>query len=209
MALLGKQGVAMELMFAPFMRYAEFSGRSRRKEYWLFTVLYTAVTSALLMGFLGAVVANQGVTGLSTGALNFFTLFVFWTLATFIPHLALCVRRLHDINMSGWVYLINFIPFGGLVFFVMMFIDGTNGPNGYGPDPKGRGDGYWWEGDGGPPEGYRQPARATGGDMREPASAPSYPASGGFGRRAASFGSSNAEMASMSREEWLKRLDQN
>ncbi len=195
-------------MFAPFMRYAEFSGRSRRREYWLFAIMQTFVSIILAAGFFGAVVENQGNDGLNSSALNFLTLLIFWAAATFIPHLAVTVRRLHDINMSGWVYLINFLPFGSLVLFCMMFIDGTKGPNGYGADPKGRGDGYWWEGDSGPPEGYRPPARTTGGEMHAPASAPSHAARGEFGRRAASLHSGHADVGSMNREEWLKWLDQ-
>jgi uncharacterized membrane protein YhaH (DUF805 family) len=205
----------MDLMFAPFMRYADFSGRSRRMEFWLFTLMHGAVTIFLFMGFFGALIASQGVSGLSSSALNFLTLFVFWCLATFIPQIAVTVRRLHDINMSGWVYCITFVPFGAIVLLVLMCIDGTKGPNPFGPDPQDRGDGYWWEGDGGPPEGYRTPARTTGGEapiyddrMRDPAVVHSAAPASGFGRRVTGFPPSPSDLAEMSREEWLKRLEQ-
>ena len=53
-----------------------------------------------------------------------------------IPNLAVTIRRLHDQDKSGWWLLISFIPFGGLVLLVFMFIDGTPGENEYGPSPK-------------------------------------------------------------------------
>jgi uncharacterized membrane protein YhaH (DUF805 family) len=191
----------MQEMFAPFMRYAEFSGRSRRKEYWLFALIHGMISGFILFGFVGALVANRGVSGLSSSALNFLTVFIFWSLATFIPNLAVTVRRLHDINFSGWAFFLNFVPFvGPFILLIMMLIDGTAGPHNYGPDPKERGD-YWWEGDGGPPEGYREPAFATGGETSAvspstarssgpaiaPVSAPALSPSRGFGRRTSGF----------------------
>jgi uncharacterized membrane protein YhaH (DUF805 family) len=193
----------MQEMFAPFMRYAEFSGRSRRKEYWLFALFHGMISGFILFGFIGALVANKGLSGLSSSALNFLTIFIFWTLATIIPNLAVTVRRLHDINFSGWALFVNFIPLiGPFILLIMMLIDGTTGPNKHGADPKERGD-YWWEGDGGPPEGYREPAFATGGETSfaspatarssgsgsgpAPISAPALSASRGFGRRTSGF----------------------
>lgn len=59
-------------------------------------------------------------------------------LATIIPSIAVTVRRFHDQDKSGWFYLLGFIPYvGGIVAFIFMCIDGTPGPNQYGPDPKG------------------------------------------------------------------------
>jgi uncharacterized membrane protein YhaH (DUF805 family) len=61
-----------------------------------------------------------------------------WILATFIPSLAVQVRRFHDQDLTGWLVLLGFIPYvGGLIVLVFMCIDGTRGPNKYGPDPKG------------------------------------------------------------------------
>lgn len=65
---------------------------------------------------------------------------VLWVLATFIPNIAVAVRRFHDQGQSGWMYLLSMIPYvGGIILLVFMCIDGTPGPNQYGPDPKGRG----------------------------------------------------------------------
>jgi uncharacterized membrane protein YhaH (DUF805 family) len=58
-------------------------------------------------------------------------------LGTFIPSLAVQVRRFHDQDKSGWFILLNFVPYvGGLIVFVFMCLEGTRGPNRFGADPK-------------------------------------------------------------------------
>ena len=75
--------------------------------------------------------------GEQTALLNILTIpFAILWLGLVIPNLAVTIRRLHDQDKSGWWLLINFIPFGGLVLLVFMFIDGTPGENEYGPSPK-------------------------------------------------------------------------
>lgn len=65
--------------------------------------------------------------------------FMLVAVALFIPSLAVQVRRFHDQDKSGWMVLLAFIPFiGGLVVLIFMLLEGTHGPNRYGPDPKGR-----------------------------------------------------------------------
>lgn len=60
-----------------------------------------------------------------------------FVLASFIPAIALTIRRFHDQDKSGWFFLIQFIPYvGGIIVFVFMCLDGTRGPNRFGPDPK-------------------------------------------------------------------------
>jgi uncharacterized membrane protein YhaH (DUF805 family) len=132
----------MEWMLMPYRRYADFSGRSRRKEYWMF-VLFT--TLVMLAG--GALIAMGGVFDLdpATGAPQFnalawigFAIIGIFGLASFIPTLAVVVRRLHDQDKSGWFILLQFIPYvGGIIIFVLMCLDGTRGENRFGPDPKG------------------------------------------------------------------------
>ena len=127
----------MEWMILPYKRYFDFSGRSRRKEYWLFTLLYVLV----ILFFAGIMVA--GVVGLEkneTPGLTFwFGLagMILFLLASLIPSIAVAVRRFHDQNQSGWLYLLGFIPsIGGLIVMVFMCLDGTKGENRFGPDPK-------------------------------------------------------------------------
>ena len=129
----------MEWMFLPYKRYADFTGRSRRMEYWMFALFYTLV---LLVGFV-AVIATSGPSYDAAGegdaaagmpiVLVILSLFV---LGSIVPGLAVQVRRLHDQNLSGWLVLLNLIPYlGALVMLVLMCIKGTNGENQYGPDP--------------------------------------------------------------------------
>ncbi|NNM75382.1 DUF805 domain-containing protein [Sphingomonas sp. ID1715] len=128
----------MEWALLPLKRYADFSGRSRRKEFWFFTLLVWLVAMVLLfVSGLGAAItdptsfAAQGGFGLGL------ILLILFSLALFIPGLAVQVRRFHDQDKSGWFVLLNFIPYiGGIVVLVFMCLEGTRGPNRYGPDPK-------------------------------------------------------------------------
>lgn len=105
--------------------YVGFSGRARRKEFWMF-YLFNAIAIAIL--YMPFIVTQE-------------TSLVFivpvYLLAVFLPTLAVIVRRLHDTGKSGWWYLITFIPFGGIVLLVFMCMDSQSGPNQYGPNPKG------------------------------------------------------------------------
>lgn len=137
----------MALMFEPLRKYATFQGRTRRKEYWLWQLflflLFVALT-AWLFGKAGpipdgatpeeisAILEAAPGTGLPAG------LIAIASLGLFLPSLAVTVRRLHDTDRTGWWVLLNLIPFGGLVLLVFYLLDGTAGPNGHGPDPKGR-----------------------------------------------------------------------
>lgn len=118
----------------PLRRYADFSGRSRRKEYWMFVLFYllVAVVLALLGGLLGAFSGPEPSMLLLTPLLLL-------VLALFIPSLAVQVRRFHDQDKSGWFVLLTFIPYiGGTITLVFMCIEGTRGSNRFGPDPKDR-----------------------------------------------------------------------
>ena len=121
----------MEWMLMPLKRYADFSGRSRRKEYWMFVLfmIIAAVVLSLIEGMLGM----SGMVGGIYGPLT--TLFI---LAIIIPSLAVQVRRFHDQGKSGWMVLLGFIPLiGGIIVLVFMCLEGDRGDNEYGPDPKG------------------------------------------------------------------------
>lgn len=105
-------------------RYADFSGRARRSEYWWFWLLNTV--AGLVLSLIGFMIAPEA------GAL----IFVIWYLATLLPSLGVTVRRLHDTNKSGWTMLLAFIPFGGIILLIFMLVDGDMGPNRYGYPPK-------------------------------------------------------------------------
>jgi len=110
-------------------KYADFSGRARRKEYWFF-VLFNIIISVVLTVcdvFLGTYSAAASI-GILTGI---------YTLAVLIPGIAVSVRRLHDTGRSGWWLLIVLVPLiGALVLLIFMFIDSQPGQNAYGPSPK-------------------------------------------------------------------------
>ena len=111
-------------------KYAVFSGRSRRMEYWYF-VLFNIIVSIVL----GAIDGLLGTRGSYAGA---GLLSGIYGLAILIPSLAVTVRRLHDIDRSGWWIFINLIPLiGAIVLLVFALSEGTPGNNRYGPSPKG------------------------------------------------------------------------
>lgn len=130
----------MNWMILPLKRYADFSGRSRRTEYWMFTLLYVLVI-AVCFGLFAIDMSMQsdsvdpepGVLGIAAIGIG-----VIWALGTIIPGIAVAVRRFHDQDKSGWMYLLSFIPYiGSFILLVFMCIEGTRGPNQYGDDPKG------------------------------------------------------------------------
>jgi uncharacterized membrane protein YhaH (DUF805 family) len=167
----------MNWMFLPLKRYAEFSGRSRRMEYWMFFLfqILLGVAFWVLLAIVGggALMSGGDPTALAAAGgavMIIFALYGLVSLALLVPSLAVTVRRLHDTNRSGkWVlalvgaYVLMLVGtmmaaaspdnpgLGGivvmvagiavlilaLVMLVFMFLEGTRGPNNYGPDPKG------------------------------------------------------------------------
>ncbi len=131
-------------MFQPLMKYAEFSGRARRAEYWLFG-LFVLIVDVILIGATGASSVNAANGAASTGAGGsaasaiLSLVFLVFALGIFIPSLAVLFRRLHDINMgAAWALLLLIPVLGPLALLVMSLLDGTPGPNKYGADPKQR-----------------------------------------------------------------------
>ena len=115
--------------------YANFSGRARRKEYWMFIVVNTIIL-AVLYGIMFSSIDSY--TGEMSGT-GFAALIIIgiYSLATIIPNIAVTVRRFHDQDRSGWMVLLSFIPLvGGLILFIFMCLDGTRGENRFGLDPK-------------------------------------------------------------------------
>ncbi len=111
-------------------KYAVFSGRARRSEYWFFVLFSCLIAFALAaVGFCIAKVTG-GPPTLAVYLVDFFSLLIL------APSLAVSVRRLHDIGMTGWWVLLNFVPLGGLVLLVLFCQDSQSGDNPYGPNPK-------------------------------------------------------------------------
>lgn len=120
----------IEWMILPLKRYADFKGRSRRKEYWFFVL--GMFIAAVVLGFIEGILGVSGTVGNFYGPLTIILL-----LALIIPSIAVQVRRFHDQDKSGWFVLLGLIPLvGGLIVLVFMLLEGTKGPNRFGPDPK-------------------------------------------------------------------------
>ncbi|QIG05945.1 DUF805 domain-containing protein [Proteus sp. ZN5] len=115
--------------------YANFSGRARRKEYWMFTLVNTIIITvlyAILMSSIDMYTGEMSSLGSIAGII-----IGIYSLAIIVPSLAVTIRRFHDQDKSGWMFLLAFIPaVGGLIVFVFMCLEGTKGDNRFGPDPK-------------------------------------------------------------------------
>ena len=118
----------MDYFLHVLKNYAVFRGRARRREYWMFT-LFSLIFSAaafILDYVLGFAKDGNGVIS------------SLYSLALLVPSLAVGVRRLHDVNKSGWFMFILFVPLVGVIWLLVLdCTEGTDGPNEYGPDPKG------------------------------------------------------------------------
>jgi uncharacterized membrane protein YhaH (DUF805 family) len=125
----------MEHALLPLRRYADFAGRSRRREYWAFTLCIIIFELAMFGWIFAAARAADGE--MTTAVAIPFVLLMLLGLALLIPSLAVTVRRLHDQDRSGWYSLLAFVPLvGAAVLLVFMCMEGTPGPNRYGPDPR-------------------------------------------------------------------------
>ena len=123
-----------EAIKSGFSNYVNFSGRAVRSEYWFWT-LFTIIGVAI-------------AAGLDIAIFNAPALFYFvFTLAIFLPSLAVTIRRLHDLDRSGWWIFLNFVPLIGVIVMIVWFCTrGTSGPNRFGPaslPQPGHGQRWW------------------------------------------------------------------
>lgn len=110
-------------------KYATFSGRARRSEYWWYA-LFTFATS-IVLSIVDALLFGMTTQGQSIGILS-----GLFSLAVLLPSIAVGVRRLHDLDKSGWWLLLVFIPILGVLVLLFFFVQrGTQGTNRFGPDP--------------------------------------------------------------------------
>ena len=116
-----------EALGAGFKGYATLSGRSSRSEFWYWTLYYFLGLAAIVVA---GTLTNEGLV---------LTGYVVFSLLNFVPSIAVTVRRLHDIDRSGWWYLLIFVPFvgpfAGILLIVWFTSRGTAGENRFGPDP--------------------------------------------------------------------------
>ena len=106
----------IEAIKLAFVHYADFNGRSRRSEYWWFTLFNT------IFGFvLGLLLPNFAWI---------------WSLIVLLPSLSICIRRLHDVGKSGWFYLWILLPLIGYIMILVQFCKDSTEDNQWGPNPK-------------------------------------------------------------------------
>lgn len=147
----------------PLQKYADFTGRAPRSEYWWYVLglIVAGIVLSIIEGIIGLNRIVAGVYG---------PLVILLWLGTIVPSLAAGARRLHDTNRSGWLQLIAYVPYGilmlvrptsggglgaialagvislvalicAIVLIVFMVLPGTPGDNRYGPNPYGTGGG--------------------------------------------------------------------
>jgi uncharacterized membrane protein YhaH (DUF805 family) len=115
-----------------WQRYGDFSGRTRRREFWIFNLLHGLILLAfVLLGIWSAPAPN------ADPPLGIIVLIVVYLLAAAVPHLAITARRLHDVGYSGWMQLLALIPYvGGLILLIFNLLDSVPGENRWGGNPK-------------------------------------------------------------------------
>ncbi|MCU1054800.1 DUF805 domain-containing protein [Stenotrophomonas maltophilia group sp. RY12688] len=117
----------MHKMMVPLTRYAQFTGRASRSEFWWFQLFIMIVSLPLyLLSFYAGYSGSQGLALVVTG------LGVVMCLAFVLPSIAATIRRLHDTDRSGWWLLLGFVPFVSLVLLVFLLLPGTPGGNRFG-----------------------------------------------------------------------------
>jgi uncharacterized membrane protein YhaH (DUF805 family) len=124
----------MKYYFNVLENYTNFSGRARRSEYWYFALynMIFGVVAIAIDNALGTTFENFDGIGINYGYV-----YLAYILFTFIPGLAVFVRRMHDIGKSGWMFLVALIPIAGAIWLlVLLFTDSQFGDNKYGPNPK-------------------------------------------------------------------------
>ncbi len=112
--------------------YANFEGRARRKEYWMYVLFNIIISMVLYIPLVIGITSESDVLSAIGGGL-----LMLYVLGTLIPSIAVVVRRLHDTGKSGWYYFVAFIPFiGGIWLLVLLATEGDRRENQYGSDPK-------------------------------------------------------------------------
>lgn len=111
----------MEYYIDAFKKYADFSGRARRKEYWMFTLINLVVCIA------------AGAADVATG-LGF--IYMVYSLVALVPSISITARRLHDTGRSGWWQLIAIVPLVGLIVLLVFLVSDGHDENDYGLNPK-------------------------------------------------------------------------
>lgn len=111
----------MDYFIGALKKYADFTGRARRKEFWMFILVYFILS--IVVGVLDAM--------LGMGFLA-----IIFSLGLLIPNISITARRLHDTGRSGWWQLIALIPLIGFIILIVFLVQDSHDANDYGINPK-------------------------------------------------------------------------
>lgn len=119
----------MNYYFEALKKYAQFNGRARRKEYWIFYLANIAIEMIII--------TIEHLTGLLIKTIDVGPIYILFGLIIFIPSYSVLVRRLHDTGRSGWWIFISLVPIAGpFILLGILLSDGKLGENKYGSNPK-------------------------------------------------------------------------
>ncbi len=125
----------MEWMLMPLSRYAEFSGRSGRREYWMYSLFQAIVVVGFAIAFFAIFGLEDNFSSNGDAVFGLVFAIVAYLLIFLVPSISVTVRRFHDQGLSGWLYFVSFIPYvGSIILIVFMCLPGSSGANKYG-DP--------------------------------------------------------------------------
>jgi len=114
----------MNYYLSVLKKYAVFTGRASRAEYWYFTLFNSII--AIVLWVFGSLIGDK-----------MSIIVITYSLLVYLPGIAVSIRRLHDIGKSGWMLFISAIPLiGSIWLIILMATNGDSGDNKYGPDPK-------------------------------------------------------------------------
>jgi uncharacterized membrane protein YhaH (DUF805 family) len=124
--------MSYQYYFEVLKKYATFTGRARRSEYWFFA-LFNMIATLIAMGL-------DSVVGIAFDPLPYGPVYFIYYLGVLVPSLAVLARRLHDVGKSAWMVFIILIPLAGAIWLLVLLVtDSQVGENKWGPNPKGIG----------------------------------------------------------------------
>jgi len=113
--------MVMEYFIDAFRKYADFSGRATREQYWMYILIYVVIS--VVLSIIDAAMATVVLSAI-------------FSVVMLVPSISIATRRLHDTGRSGWWQLIGLIPLLGIIILIVLLVQDSHGDNEYGPSPK-------------------------------------------------------------------------
>ena len=111
----------MEYFLDAFRKYADFTGRATREQYWMYILIYVVIS--VVLSIIDAALATAVLSAI-------------FSVVMLVPSISIATRRLHDTGRSGWWQLIGLIPLLGIIILIIFLVQDSHGENQYGPNPK-------------------------------------------------------------------------